>query len=157
MIWNVSVPQAIGWSQIEISLAIILACAPMSAKLVLHPLDTEQYLVRMGTVRLSQVDTSTLIDKNTKTSESDQLRLGSISSMHGAYPTVKLEVPGGGIGSQERLPVVTRGPDGMVVLEEGATPREIHSPDYQKLKVVRAEVDGRMVWEVRSATPETSV
>lgn len=31
----------------------------------------------------------------------------------------------------------------MVVLGERATPREIQSPDYHKLKVVRAEVDRR--------------
>jgi len=169
-VWNVSVPQAIGWSQVEISLAIILACAPMSAKLLIHPLDTEQYLVGMETTCLSHVDTETSIDKITEASSVDQSRLASVPKV---YTMGGVEMISGGDvvpistracanqtsgdGPQERLSVVTQGLGGVVVLGEWATPREIQSPDYHKFRVVRAEVDGRMVWVVRPVSPTTPV
>ena len=102
----------------------------------------------MENAQLSQVDMEVLIEKTT-----------GAKTVPGLVPVLHGDTTVGDDPhcQQERLPVVTQGPDGMVVLREGATPREIQSPDYHKFKVVRTEVDGRMVWEVRPASPDAPV
>ena len=165
---NVSVPQAIGWSQIEISLAIILACAPMSTKLLFTPLidacDIEKVAKRQTG------GTPTYLPR----------RLGQASSQkprpyeqEGPQQLVNVRRPQlvGGIGNPsgpnrslseaekktERLldrvaqeeKSRSAGPLGSFDdLMYSKAPREISSPDYQRLKVVRAEVNGQSIWEV---------
>lgn len=167
---NVSVPQAIGWSQIEISLAIILACAPMCVKLLLAPLIDHREMEKKSE-GLQFVGTPTSMTRR-PTSETSVYSLyeskSRASTNMGSSPLVQQQlaarqasfsVPGRqSIGSELRaeqvppkygrkssaLSVET----GLTIAEDSRNPGDIDSPDYQRLKVVRAEVNGQSVWEV---------
>jgi len=187
---NVSVPQAIGWSQIEISLAIILACAPMSTKLMFIPLINPKDIEKVSKTG----------DTPTSAGPKCLIRPAALSEKPRLYePTgpqqltavrplaqQQQEQHGQQLGQQQpqqlytgaaALPPVPnrsmsdagREAAGRVegcALEEGTlsveamgtlnglsrggrAPREISTPDYQRLKVVRAEVNGQSIWEVR--------
>ena len=127
-------PQAIGWSQIEISLAVILACAPMSSKLLLHPLNTEKLFARMRDSEMGKKGTRNLVIETGV--EKGSMGTGTVRDLN-----VHQVLPGGK----------------EVIVGRSITPREIYSPDYQRLRVVRAEVDGHTVWEVRPASPNPPV
>ena len=162
----------------------------MSAKLLLHPLDTERYIaVRMSQrdSGLSQVDTATLIEKFAVGRREDLERGGGGSgggatSGGGQLATMTLQngnrvsVPIiEGVNVDKMLPRLqtdvagdagrninaSSGGDGgggglsrTIVPGSETIPREMHSPDYNRLRVVRVEVDGHMVWEVRPISPD---
>ena len=100
---NVSVPQAMGWSQLEVSLGLVLACAPMAVKVVLMP------MVEVG-----------------GDGEEGKGGLGGL---------------GEALEKRERERVV----------------KDIETPDYTNLKLVKEEVDGKIVWEVRPLSPAVVV
>lgn len=90
-------------------------CAQTSAKLLLHPLDMEQYYyyVGMETTRLSQVDMKTLIYWIiTGTQFCWSVKARSVSEVY----TRGVETTSRRADSQKRLPVVTHDRDGVVVL-----------------------------------------
>lgn len=168
---NVSVPQAIGWSQIEVSLAIILACAPMCVKVLLAPLvDSHQIetphdgskfagtsaslLGRLtseesGYVQYGQKE-RTRADTNPSSFAERQLaaRQGSFSvptmRFHDAEPS----------GEQSPLSDYSKRYSGrsfessVAISEDAQAPEDISIPDYRRLRVVRAEVNGQSNWEV---------
>lgn len=135
---DVSVPQAIGWSQIEISLAIVLACAPMSAKLLLHPLEQPERL------KDCDIDTVTLIKQL-------QMEKKARSGMMNAAAKEK-ESRG---ESSPKAPSFSKEWSGGFSNNGGfGTGAGMKSPDFQRLRVVRAEINGQSVWEVRPLSPD---
>jgi len=186
----VSVPQAIGWSQIEISLAIILACAPMSTKLMFIPLidpkDIEKVSKTGDTLTPAGpkclIRPAALAEKPRlyeptgpqqltavrplaqQRQEQHEQQLGQQHAQQKLYtgvatlppvpnrsmPDVEGEIAGGveECALEEGTLSVEAGT--LNGLSRGSrAPREISTPDYQRLKVVRAEVNGQSVWEVR--------
>lgn len=133
---DVSVPQAIGWSQIEISLAILLACAPMSAKLVLQPLEQHERL------KECYMSTDELI-RRLKLEK--RAKMGMLNAEGGA--------PGKRASMKERYARFA-GLSGRGGLRSPSSEGPLKSPDLQRLRVVRNEVNGQSVWEVRPATSE---
>ncbi|KAL7266430.1 hypothetical protein RUND412_011025 [Rhizina undulata] len=127
-ILNVSVPQAIGWSQIEVSLAVILACAPMAVKMLYTPLIDPD--VEPG----KNMDTKAIIMRLTNEN-------GGMESYHRMEDYIPEEQPPNKKAPGLKVDTVTGNRESRIV-------REINSPDYQKLRVVRAEVNGQSVWEV---------
>lgn len=188
---NVSVPQAIGWSQIEISLAIILACAPMSTKLMFIPLidpkDVEK-VSQMGDTLNSTgpkclIRPAALSEKPRpfeptgpqqlttvrplaqQQQEQREQQLGRqqpqqelCAGMAALPPVLNRSMSDAGrkaAGGVEECALEERtlGVGAMGALNDlgrgSRAPREISTPDYQRLKVVRAEVNGQSIWEVR--------
>jgi hypothetical protein len=105
---NVSMPQAMGWSQMEVSLALLLACAPMGIKILLLPL----------------VEPKVEIERIVKEKK------GLVTPPDTPAFVKQL--------MSERNALVGR---------NGGTPRP--SMDGGRLRVVRDEVNGQSVWEVR--------
>lgn len=160
---NVSVPQAIGWSQIEVSLAIILACAPMCVKVLLAPLvdpheienphgSSTSLLGRLTPEELGYVQYGqkerTRADTNPSFAERQlAMRQGSFSvptmRFHGAGPRTE-QLPSDYSKRYSGASVDSN----VAISEDVQTPGDISIPDYRRLKVVRAEVNGQSNWEV---------
>lgn len=146
---NVSVPQAIGWSQIEVSLAVILACAPMCVKVLLAPLVDPRELEKMP--------------RNSQFLETPTLLVGRMASEEYGYaqyrdkqhtPSPLAQRQDTRLSAEYSRPNYYRKNSGLSV-ESGVdfsdypqTPGDISIPDYQRLRVVRAEVNGQSNWEV---------
>lgn len=146
---NVSVPQAIGWSQIEVSLAVILACAPMCVKVLFAPLVDPGELEKMP--------------RNSQFLETPTLFVGRVASEEYGYAQYrdKQHTPSPLAQRQDtRLSAeyppsnYHRNYSGLSVessvdsSDYPQTPGDISIPDYQRLRVVRAEVNGQSNWEV---------
>lgn len=167
---DVSVPQAIGWSQIEVSLAIILACAPMCVKLLITPLiDPREFEKATDTTQFVETPTSLtgrmISEKSQHVYYENQLRKSSNMRPHQQQHTSRL-VPF--IMSGKRLsndgkvvslfsrftgkiPIIGRLNIGGSVPVE--SPGNINTREYQRLKIVRAEVNGQSIWRVRPISP----
>lgn len=164
---NVSVPQAVGWSQIEVSLAIILACAPMCVKLLITPLiDPHEFERASGTAQFIETPTSLtgrmILEKSQHVYYENQLRKSSSMWPHQQHQhqhdsrlapfllAGRRKSRGGGVAAfferiLRRWPVVRlrMGPPGPA-----ESPRSDRGPGCQRLKVVRAEVNGQSIWRV---------
>lgn len=167
---NVSVPQAIGWSQIEVSLAIILACAPMCVKVLLAPLvDPHEIETPHGSSKFMGRSTSLL--GRLKSRESGYVQYGQkertqadinpssfaerqLAARQGSFsvPTMRFH---DARSSTEQLPSdYSKRYSGVsvessvAISEDVRTPGDISIPDYRRLRVVRAEVNGQSNWEV---------
>lgn len=162
---DVSVPQAIGWSQIEVSLAIILACAPMCVKLLITPLiDPREFEKVTDTTQFVETPTSLtgrmISEKSQHVYYENQLRKSLSMWPYQQQHTSRLApfIMSGKRRSKDgrvasffsrfagKIPMVGRlniGASGPV-----ESPRNINMQEYQRLKIVRAEVNGQSIWRV---------
>ncbi|KAF3937955.1 hypothetical protein ABW19_dt0202744 [Dactylella cylindrospora] len=153
---GVSMLQTMGWSQLEVSLALILACAPMGAKLLSSPL-IQHTGCPLAALRRSnnfgrQYDYTSPFDKTLPTP-----------------PTVMTLIRGGsihvsrmGLNSQDKTnstaqedPRTRR----AAMAKRGVLVKEMKSPMYRKLKLgTTTSTNGQTVWEVQplSATTATT-
>lgn len=159
-ILNVSVPQAIGWSQIEVSLAVILACAPMCVKVLFAPLVDPGEFERMP--------------RNSQFLETPTFRLASEESGYVQYWEKERSLVARSPSTQRQVSFSApkmRLDDAMLSAEQlppsyyreysdlsaessvdfsdrPQTPGDISIPDHQRLRVARAEVNDQSSWEV---------
>ncbi|KAI5838663.1 hypothetical protein DFP73DRAFT_485387 [Morchella snyderi] len=162
---DVSVPQAIGWSQIEVSLAIILACAPMCVKLLITPLiDPREFEKVTDTTQFVETPTSLtgrmISEKSQHVYYENQLRKSLSMWPYQQQHTSRLApfIMSGKRRSKDgrvasffsrfarKIPMVGRlntGASGPV-----ESPGNINMREYQRLKIVRAEVNGQSIWRV---------
>lgn len=154
---NVSVPQAIGWSQIEVSLAVILACAPMCVKVLFAPLvDPGEFEKMPRDSRFLETPTFRLASEESGYAqywekERSLAARSPLSQRQTSFSGPKMLLDGARL-SAEQLPPSYYGEysDGSSVdfSDYPQTPGDISIPDYQRLRVVRAEVDDQSSWEV---------
>ncbi|KAH0604407.1 uncharacterized protein H6S33_006784 [Morchella sextelata] len=167
---DVSVPQAIGWSQIEVSLAIILACAPMCVKLLITPLiDPREFEKATDTTQFVETPTSLtgrmISEKSQHVYYENQLRKSSNMRPHQQQHTSRLApfIMSGKRPSNDgkvaslfsrftgKVPIMGRLNIGGSAQVE--SPGNINTREYQRLKIVRAEVNGQSIWRVRPISP----
>ena len=142
---EVSIQQTIGWSQIEVSLALILACAPMCAKLVVHPLID---VLKFPIISQPDNDAFSISEEKRKLYNKDLPKTPEDAAEVPRTQThvAKLEVQEDRVARIGRPDAedrrLLRSKDAMVV-------RDIKSTEFRKLKIKRASVNGQVVWEVR--------
>lgn len=172
---NVSVPQAIGWSQIEVSLAVILACAPMCVKVLLAPLvdpreiekapESSQFAKTsaslVGRVKSEESGYVQYKQRTLADTSPSSLAQRQFAARQGSFSVPTVRLTDSELSTEQSSPDYDRKYLGLsvgssvAISENIRTPGDISIPDYRRLRVVRAEVNGQSNWEVsndRSAT-----
>ncbi|KAF3909447.1 hypothetical protein AA313_de0202602 [Arthrobotrys entomopaga] len=158
-IMNVSMLQSMGWSLVEVSLALILLCAPMGAKLLGAPIIPETgppVSIKRGN-----------FDRRYSTSPFDKnLPLQPPVMMSGVTidekPPVHISYLGVSRPPSVRLSQEVSFGQAMQAGRGQLIAKEVASPMYKKLKVgMRESANGRTVWEIQqrlsaATTMETS-
>ena len=160
---DVSLPQAMGWSQMELSLALLLACAPMAVKLLFVPLvgddrarrdpsprDCKDKWAGSGpgpactTPKTAALDTPTfvrrlLMERDAIITAASPAAAAAATTGPQGPPCVSAAAAAAAAGAAG-----ASGPSG-----EGGEDRPGKlKADHRKLRLVREEVDGQSVWEV---------
>jgi hypothetical protein len=144
----------------ELSLALLLACAPMAVKLFLIPLvdqKTEQERILSSkkcdcitpALRTAGLDTPTFMKKlmderDAMITANSPLRDMAESSGGLSNGPRRVSFSVDSTGRSRGL----RASNSAGAAEEGRSVREVNNPDRHKLRLVRGEVDGQSVWEV---------
>ena len=157
---DVSLPQAMGWSQMELSLALLLACAPMAVKLLFVPLvgddrgrrdpspkDCKDKWVGVevetgpgpacSTPKTAALDTPTFVRRLLM--ERDAIITAAPAA---AATTTRPQ-------RRPRVSAAAGAAGASGASGEGGEDRAgKRKADHRKLRLVREEVDGQSVWEV---------
>jgi hypothetical protein len=142
----VSVPREMGWSQMEVSLALILASAPMAMKLLAVPLvdpitEREHHMKSNGGILPLSDGGSDGNGKNGTAQSQIDRSLGTenapLSKRCSSAVWSANETPSG-----PPMYILGNAPPG------GRNSVRAINPDYPKLKVVRDEINGQSIWGV---------
>ncbi|KAK6512363.1 hypothetical protein TWF481_001251 [Arthrobotrys musiformis] len=139
-IMDVSMLQSMGWSLLEVSLSLILLCAPMGAKLLAAPLVQENGCP----VTLKRGDNS---DRRYSNSPFDKNLPAPPPIIAGVAVNVGSPIHVARLAAgQSREDIRSEGRRGT----HGTIAKDINSPMYKKLKVgTRESRNGQTIWEVQ--------
>lgn len=152
---NVSIQQTISWSQIEVSLALILACAPMSAKLLVHPLIDHHFVPLIASPNSDTFSTS----YEHRVKYNKELPKLPEDDEEQSYINRNQKLPHVGamqMNHKEEENVQERGYQSNRWLLPGDRStilvKDMLSPQ-RKLKITRVENNGQTIWAVKPSSP----
>ncbi|KAK6349151.1 hypothetical protein TWF730_009905 [Orbilia blumenaviensis] len=144
---DVSMLQSMGWSLLEVSLALILLCAPMGAKLLSAPLVQENgcpAVVKRDGLNSDRRYSNSPFDKNLPAPPPIMEGVAVGSPVHVARLAA-------GQSREDIRPEARRGTHGIIV-------KDVNSPMYKKIKVgTRESKNGQTIWEVQQRLSQSTI